>query len=113
MLILSSCEIRSSITAPKGFEGVFSGSGNSASRFAILSGPMKIRWKADRGKRCVNCTHTSRGNDDSARAPSMKSRTGGGVGLRPLISTPDPDRGGCSVYLSARCCQYHALAEQC
>jgi hypothetical protein len=31
--------------------GVLSGSGNSASLFAILSGPMKIRWKATRGNR--------------------------------------------------------------
>lgn len=93
--------MRSSITAPNGLDGVFSGNGNSASRFAILSGPMKIRWNADLGKRCVSCTHTSRGNDDSARAPRMKSRTGGGVGFKPLMSTPDPDRGGCSVYLNA------------
>src|SRR5271163_810584 len=87
--------------APKGLEAFRSGSGNSASRLAIDSGPMKIRWVVDRGNRYDNCVQTSRGRDDSARAPRMKILTGGLESRRPAISLPWPVRGGCNVYRSA------------
>ena len=50
---------------------------------------------------CESWTHTSRGSEDSARAPRMKIRVGGGLGRRPLMSRPAPVRGGCNVYRSA------------
>ena len=60
-----------------------------------------MRWKIERGNKCASCIQTVRGRLDSARAPSMKSRTGGGVGRRPAIPGPAPVRGGWRVYLSA------------
>lgn len=86
--------IRSSTIAPNGLLVVRGGRGNSLSLFAMLSGPMKMRWKVARGNKCVICTHTSLGREDSALAPRMKSRTGGGVGRSPLISPLAPVRGG-------------------
>ncbi len=89
--------MRASTTAPNGFSGVRSGRGNSESRRAMLSGPMNIRWKVARGKRKESCCHTSRGREDSARAPRMKMRTGGECTRRPLIVSSSPRRGGWSV----------------
>ena len=82
---------------PKGFEPVRGGRGNSASRFAIASGPMKMRWKVLRGKRWESWSQTSRGREDSARAPRMKRRTGGGFGRSPAMVGPAPVRGGWRV----------------
>lgn len=79
---------------PKGFLAVRSGKGNSAFRFVMLSGPMKMRWMMARWKRYSSWIQTSRGRDDSARAPRMKIRTGGALTRRPLTSGPPPDNGG-------------------
>lgn len=86
---------------PNGFWAVRSGSGNSASLLDMLSGPIKIKWMRERGKIWLSWSHTSRGREDSARAPRMNNRTGGALSRRPWISTPSPDFGGCKVYRNA------------
>ena len=85
---------RSSTTAPKGFNGVRGGRGNSESRLIMLSGPMKIRWNFARTNKWDSWIQTSRGKDDSARAPRMKIRSGGGEGRRSETFGPRPRRGG-------------------
>ena len=45
------------------------------------------------------------GGGGGGGAPWTKMRRGGGVGRRPLIPEPAPDRGGWSVYRSAATCQ--------
>lgn len=60
-----------------------------------------MRWNLARGKQCVIWCQTSRGREDSARAPRMKRRTGGGEGRRPAMVESPPEGAGCRVYRSA------------